>query len=73
MNYFRIPLNLIVVVILLKDFPLKIIFIGCVIFLLIAGISMTILHKLTSHDSKQHVLPIPQHNIKPEADDQATV
>lgn len=45
MNYFRIPLNLIVVVILLKDFELKIIFMSCVFFLLLAGASMIVLHK----------------------------
>ena len=64
MNYFRIPLNLIVVVILLKvsktieipithrffqDFPLKIIFTGCVTFLFIAGLCMSLLHKLETH------------------------
>ncbi|CAF1141904.1 unnamed protein product [Rotaria sp. Silwood1] len=49
MNYFRIPLNLIVVIILLKDFELKIIFMSCVFFLILAGISMILLHKLTLH------------------------
>lgn len=79
MNYFRIPLNLIVVVILLKDFPLKIIFIGCVLFLLIAGASMTVLHKLTLNETKQHfpvsnVLTLPQHNLNSSlTDDNQTV
>jgi MFS family permease len=65
MNYFRIPLNLIVVVILLKDFPLKIIFIGCVLFLIIAGVCMSLLHTLTLNYVKQ-LLPISnsQHSVK---------
>ncbi|CAF0836487.1 unnamed protein product [Adineta steineri] len=49
MNYFRIPLNLIVVVILLKDFHLKVIFMSCVFFLVLAAISMSLLHNLTLH------------------------
>ncbi|CAF1269948.1 unnamed protein product [Rotaria sordida] len=47
MNYFRVPLNLIVVVILVKDFQLKIIFSSCVFFLSLATTSMFLLHKLT--------------------------
>ncbi|CAF1505001.1 unnamed protein product [Adineta ricciae] len=49
MNYIRIPLNLIVVVILLKDFHLKIIFMSCVFFLVLATVSIFLLHKLTLH------------------------
>ncbi|CAF0782605.1 unnamed protein product [Adineta steineri] len=49
MNYFRIPLNLIVVVILLRDFHLKVIFMSCVFFLVLAAISMSLLHKLYHH------------------------
>ncbi|UJR37609.1 hypothetical protein I4U23_030306 [Adineta vaga] len=49
MNYIRIPLNFIVVVILLKDFHLKIIFMSCVFFLILAAVSMFLLHKLTIH------------------------
>jgi len=68
MNYFRIPLNLIVVVILLRDFPLKVIFIGCVGFLTLAGFSMVFLHKLTLNHVKQlsiaNVLTVPQHSVK---------
>lgn len=55
MNYFRIPLNLIVVVILLKDFPLKVIFMSCVFFLALAAISMIVLHKLTLNFGKSSV------------------
>jgi len=69
MNYFRIPLNLMVVVILLKEFPLKIIFIGCVAFLGIAGFCMSLLYRLTLDHGKQlppisNVLTIPQHTVK---------
>ncbi|CAF3415513.1 unnamed protein product [Rotaria socialis] len=68
MNYFRIPLNLIVVIILLKDFHLKVIFSSCVLFLVLAAISMVLLHKLTLHikqaSSLANVLTIPQHGIK---------
>ncbi|CAF0780914.1 unnamed protein product [Rotaria sp. Silwood1] len=49
MNYFRIPLNFIVVVILLKDFHLKIIFMSCVFFLSLAAAAMFLLHKLALH------------------------
>jgi len=52
MNYFRIPLNLIVVVILLKDFHIQVIFMSCVFFLGIAAASMYLLYKLTSHNIK---------------------
>jgi len=67
MNYFRIPLNLIVVIILLKDFHLKIIFTSCVFFLSLAAVSMFLLHKLTLNHGKQqsaaaNVLTIPQHS-----------
>ncbi|CAF3819022.1 unnamed protein product [Rotaria magnacalcarata] len=68
MNYFRIPLNLIVVIILLKDFHLKVIFSSCVLFLALAAISMVLLHKLTLHIKQvsplSNVLIIPQHGIK---------
>jgi hypothetical protein len=69
MNYFRIPLNLIVVIILLKDFPLKMIFIGCVLFLVLAGSCMTLLYKLTLNYGKQslpigNLLTIPQYPVK---------
>jgi hypothetical protein len=47
MNYFRIPLNLIVVIILLKDFHLKIIFTSCVFFLGLAAACMFLLYQLT--------------------------
>ncbi|CAF0723240.1 unnamed protein product [Didymodactylos carnosus] len=47
MNYFRIPLNLIVVVLLLKDLKLMVIFTTCVVFLFLAAIAMFVLHKLT--------------------------
>lgn len=49
MNYFRIPLNLIVVIILLRDFKLKIIFSSCVFFLILAAVSMSMLYKLSLH------------------------
>ncbi|CAF3621521.1 unnamed protein product [Rotaria sordida] len=68
LNYFRIPLNLIVVIILLKDFHLKFIFMSCVFFLILAGISMLLLYKLTLHIKQglpiANVLAIPQHNVK---------
>jgi predicted MFS family arabinose efflux permease len=69
MNYFRIPLNFIVIIILLKDFPLNIIFISCAVFLVIAGASMTLLHRLTLNYVKQlppiaNILTIPQHSVK---------
>ncbi|CAF1037928.1 unnamed protein product, partial [Didymodactylos carnosus] len=47
MNYFRVPLNLIVVVILLKDLKLAVIFTICVFFLVLAVLAMFVLHKLT--------------------------
>ncbi|CAF0779867.1 unnamed protein product [Adineta steineri] len=69
MNYFRIPLNLIVVVILLRDFHLKIIFMSCIFFLVLAGISMLVLHKLTLNPIKSmlplaNVVTVPQHTVK---------
>ncbi|CAF2513551.1 unnamed protein product [Rotaria sp. Silwood2] len=68
MNYFRIPLNLIVVIILLKDFHLKVIFMSCVFFLVLAGISMVLLHKLTLNikpaSAAANVLTVVQHGIK---------
>jgi len=74
MNYFRIPLNLIVVVILLKDFQLKIIFASCVFFLLLAGISMVLLHRITLNMVKlispmSNVVTVPQHGLRASADD----
>jgi len=52
MNYFRVPLNLIVVVILLKDFHIQVIFMSCVFFLCIAAVSMYLLYKLTLNNTK---------------------
>lgn len=48
MNFFRIPLNAIVVLILLQDFELTLIFKFCVGFLLLSTLCMFHLHKLCS-------------------------
>ncbi|CAF0779887.1 unnamed protein product [Adineta steineri] len=80
MNYFRIPLNLIVVVILLRDFHLKIIFMSCIFFLVLAGISMLVLHNdeencpicsivkpsnsLLCHSNEIWCLPMTNHSNK---------
>ncbi|CAF0820693.1 unnamed protein product [Adineta ricciae] len=74
MNYFRIPLNLIVVIILLKDFELKTIFTSCILFLLLAGISIFCLHRLSLHSMRAmaplgNIVTVPQHGIKPIADE----
>ncbi|KRZ80190.1 Major facilitator superfamily domain-containing protein 5 [Trichinella papuae] len=44
MNIFRIPLNLVVVIILLFDLPITWIFVGCFFFLMLAGIFQHLLH-----------------------------
>ncbi|KRY75202.1 Major facilitator superfamily domain-containing protein 5 [Trichinella pseudospiralis] len=44
MNIFRIPLNLVVVVILLFDLPITWIFVGCFLFLMLAGIFQHLFH-----------------------------
>ncbi|CAF4327539.1 unnamed protein product, partial [Rotaria sordida] len=50
------------------DFHLKFIFMSCVFFLILAGISMLLLYKLTLHIKQglpiANVLAIPQHNVK---------
>lgn len=48
MNFFRIPLNAIVVLILLQDFELALIFKFCVGFLLLSTLGMFHLQKLCS-------------------------
>jgi len=52
MNFFRIPLNCIVVLILLQDISLSLIFKCCVLFLVLATISMFYLEKLISSNEK---------------------
>lgn len=51
MNFFRIPLNLIVVVILTQSLPMLVIFRCCVIFLLIAAVAQHYLHRQTLHST----------------------
>ena len=53
MNFFRIPLNLIVVLILLQDISLSLIFKCCVMFLLLATACMFYLEKLVSNSSNK--------------------
>ncbi|RNA12370.1 molybdate-anion transporter-like isoform X2 [Brachionus plicatilis] len=55
MNFFRIPLNLIVVVILSKDLQLSIIFQFCVGFLFIAAVCQFFLHKLVEQKKENKV------------------
>lgn len=52
MNFFRIPLNLIVVMILLQDISLSLIFKCCVGFLLLATVGMFYLEKLVANSTK---------------------
>ncbi|KAK3103290.1 hypothetical protein FSP39_018234 [Pinctada imbricata] len=56
MNFFRVPLNLIVVVILLQNLQMKVIFECCVVFLMLAAISQQWLYKLTQSNDK---VPLP--------------
>ncbi|CAF4900084.1 unnamed protein product [Rotaria magnacalcarata] len=65
MNYFRIPLNFIVVVILLKDFELKVIFMSCVFFLGLSATAMFLLHK-ESLNSIHSLAPINKVSIEQE-------
>ncbi|CAF2049364.1 unnamed protein product [Rotaria magnacalcarata] len=65
MNYFRIPLNFIVVVILLKDFELKVIFTSCVFFLGLSATAMFLLHK-ESLNSIHSLAPINKVSIEQE-------
>ncbi|CAK8690985.1 molybdate-anion transporter-like [Clavelina lepadiformis] len=58
MNYFRIPLNLIVIVILLQDLSLKTIFSCCVIFLLLATVAQHMLFRLVSKGETNAALPL---------------
>lgn len=53
MNFFRIPLNLIVVLILSQDISLSLIFKCCVMFLLLATACMVYLEKLVSNSSNK--------------------
>lgn len=53
MNFFRIPLNLIVVLILLKNLELNIIFQFCVGFLLIAALCQYLLYSMVSASKSQ--------------------
>jgi len=55
MNFFRIPLNLIVVVILLSDFSMKEMFIICAVFLFLSFCCQQILYRASLH----HVVVLP--------------
>lgn len=57
MNFFRIPLNFIVVLILLQDISLSLIFKSCVVFLLLATGCMFYLEKLASVHEKSKLIP----------------
>ena len=45
MNFFRVPLNLIVVLMLSQDMAISTVFTACVMFLLLAAVAQHILHK----------------------------
>jgi len=55
MNIFRIPLNLIVVLILLQDLSLSIIFKSCVLFIALAIVCMFYLKKLLTSKNKEQI------------------
>lgn len=57
MNFFRVPLNLIVVLILLQNLEMVTIFKCCVAFLLLATLSQQVLHRFALNRNKPMALP----------------
>nr|XP_002129829.1 molybdate-anion transporter [Ciona intestinalis] len=55
MNFFRIPLNLIVIVLLIQNLKIKVVFTCCVCFLLLATVCQHILHRFASKLPKKEV------------------
>lgn len=50
MNLFRVPLNLIVVVVLTQNFPMPVIFQCCVVFLMVASLCQVCLHRMAINE-----------------------